>query len=264
MTMIAYLAALALALSMFATGLGMRGRDFERVASLPGATVLGLGLQSLLMPIFAALLAKAFIPASTEGFGLVLVALAPATAASHVFVGLAGGNVGLARTLTLCSSVMVLVVLSALSLGEVLYGFWPVMVLAYLLPLLLGLGVQALGRSFAVRQERRMTNYASVLTGLTALATLWEWLEWQHTLVFILSLIVAMCSGLFGWGAGRMLGVGKGEAIGLSLPMQNIALPLALAWVTQGQQMAIAPALYGVAMYLSAFVLIALWRRFRR
>ena len=117
--------------------------------------------------------------------------------------------------------------------------------------------------NLAQAMERRMMVYASALTGLTVLATLWSWFEWGHISLFFLSLTIAFCCGLFAWGAGRMLGAAKGEAIGLSLLMQNFALPLAITWVADAQKMTVAPALYAIAMYLASFVLIAVWRRFR-
>lgn len=263
MTATAYLSVVALALTMFATGLGLRGRDLQRVADMPGSTVLGLGLQSLLMPIFVALFAKAILPASSEGFGLVLVALAPATVSSHVFVGLAGGHMGLARTLTLCSSFTSLIAYFSLDLDQLFPGLLQLILLAYLLPFLLGLALPLFQPKLAQILERRMIIYASALTGLTVLVTLWSRFEWDHISLFFLSLAIALCCGLFGWGAGRMIGPGKGEAIGLSLPMQNFALPLAITWVAGVQEMTVAPALYAIAMYLASFLLIALWRRFR-
>lgn len=263
MSTIAYLGALALALTMLATGLGFRGRDLLRIGKLPGATVLGLGLQLLLLPMAAALLAKAVLPGTTAGFGLILASLAPASAASYVFVGLGGGNTGLARTLTLCSSFTILVVIAALKLDDVLFGIWPLLIIAYILPLLLGMALQILNSGFVIMLERRMTVLASVLTGLVALATLWQGLEWVHATVFFLALVIAGFAGLFGWAAGRMLGSGKGEAIGLTLAMRNFALPLAICLIASDVTVAVAPVLYAIAMYLVSFALIVMWRYVR-
>lgn len=263
MSTIAYLAAFALALTMLATGLGFRGRDLLRIGKLPGATVLGLGLQFLLLPMATALLVKAVLPVTNEGFGLILASLAPMSASSYVFVGLGGGNTGLARTLTLCSSFAVLVVIAALKLDDVLFGIWPLLILAYTLPLLLGMALQKLNSGFAIMLERRMTVGASVLTGLVALATLWQGLAWGHVTLFMLALVIAGFAGLFGWGAGRMLGSGKGEAIGLSLCIRNFALPLAICLIGCDVFVAVAPVLYAIAMYLVAFALIVMWRHVR-
>ena len=257
----AALALAAMVLTMFGTGLGLHGRDFLRVQTAPAPILIGLALQALLFPMAMALLVAGLLPAGDLAFGLSLVGLLPATAASHAFVGLAGGNIGIARSLTAWSSLTFLMVVWAIDLDEVMPHLNLVLGACYVLPLAAGMGLRQLRPQIAIRAERPVFMAGSVLTGLAVLATLW--LEWDPQVLaqFPLALLIACVAGLFGGVAGGLRGTGRGEAMGISLAMQNVVVLLALAWVAGHGGFAAGAAVYAVAMYLAVFGLMIFWRR---
>lgn len=256
------LALAAMVLTMFATGLGLHGRDFLRLRTEPGAIVIGLVLQAVLLPVAMILLLKNLLPVDFSlFFGLGLAALAPATAASHVFVGLAGGNIGVARSLTAWSSVIFLVILTAMDLARLLPGLWLVLGLGYVLPLVLGMALVARQPQIAIRAERGVFMAASVLTGVVILGTLY--LHWHVALIgqFGLALVVCLIAALFGGLAGGLGRSGKGQAIGISLAMQNATVMMAICWAAGSGWFAASSAVYAIAMYLAVIGVILFWRR---
>lgn len=255
------LALVAMVLTMFATGLGLNGRDFLRVQSAPAAILTGLALQMLLLPMAMVLLLNYLMPAESMAFGLGFAALAPATAASYVFVGLAGGNIGIARSLTAWSSVIFLVVAAAVDLAELLPRLWLVLTLGYVLPLVLGMALLALRPKIAIRVERAVFMAASVLTGVLIVGTLY--LNFHPSLLqqFGIALIVCVVAVLFGGLAGGLGGSGKGQAIGISLAMQNVTVMMAICWAAGSGWFAASSAVYAIAMYLAVVGVMLFWRR---
>ena len=255
------LALAAMVLTMFATGLGLRGRDFLRVRSEPAAILIGLALQALLLPMSMVLLLNYLLPADSMAFGLGFAALVPATAAAHVFVGLAGGNIGVARSLTAWSSVIFLVIAAAVDLAELLPNLWLVLGFGYVLPLALGMAVLALRPQIAIRGERVLFMAASVLTGVVIVGTLY--LNWHPTLIqqFGLALIVCIVAVLFGGLAGGLGGSGKGQAIGISVAMQNVTVMMAICWAAGSGWFAASSAVYAIAMYLAVIGVMLFWRK---
>lgn len=91
---------LVLALIMFGMGLGLALDDFRRVITQPGASILGLGLQVLFLPIFALLISTLLALPPAAAAGLFLVSLCPGGATSNLFSYFARGDVALSVTLT--------------------------------------------------------------------------------------------------------------------------------------------------------------------
>lgn len=259
--MLTTLALMAMAITMFATGLGLHDRELIRAYTLPVAVLIGLILQTLLLPVVAALLINATIPASAEGMGLFIVTIMPATAASHVFVGLAGGNIGLAKTLTGCSSIISLVVMSSINLENTVPDFWKPVFWLYLLPLILGISFgYIMGSPPLVRLERRLFMLGSGMTGITIVAVLLNGFGPAYVIVFFLAMLLTIIFGLLGAFAGGFVRRGIGEAIGVSVPMQNVSAAVAICLAAGLNSYAVSAAVYAIAMYLAVFGLMVFWR----
>ncbi|MFD1794399.1 hypothetical protein FQV27_08070 [Paracoccus aurantiacus] len=257
--MFALLSAITLASVMFATGLLLRAGDFRRLGDQPVPAVAGLAMQMLCLPV-AALLIGAFAGVAAEiGVGLTLLALAPATAASHVLVGLGGGNIGLSRVLTAFSTVLFLPVMLALSAGEVAAHFWPLSIAAYLVPLLLGIWIGWRNRPLAAQIERRAALAGSALTGLLAVATLiggWRQVDFALIASCLTLAGLAVLAGLLLFPRNRS----NGLTLGLSVSMQNVAVPLAIGF---GGSLGVAAAVYGIVMYVVAVAALVILRQIR-
>jgi BASS family bile acid:Na+ symporter len=98
---------IVLAAIMLAMGLSLTLNDFKRVFLHPKATLLGLILQLVLLPIIALIVAYSLSLSPIASSGLLLLALCPGGATSNLFSYLAKGNVALSVTLTAITSIFI-------------------------------------------------------------------------------------------------------------------------------------------------------------
>ncbi len=95
-----------LTLIMFAMGMTLRLENFKQVLIRPQGIMLGTGLQFLLMPLFAYILAHVFGITGDLAIGLILVGCCPGGTASNVVCYLAKGNLALSISLTMVSTLL--------------------------------------------------------------------------------------------------------------------------------------------------------------
>ena len=100
---------LALALIMFAMGLGLTGRDFARVFAQPKDFVVGAGLQLIVLPVAAFALASVWPMAGILAVGLMILAACPGGTTSNLMTLIARGDVALSISLTAVISVLAVV-----------------------------------------------------------------------------------------------------------------------------------------------------------
>lgn len=254
------LLSLSLVIVMFSAGLGLRGGDYVRLLRMPRAALTGLVLQMLFLPVWALLLRNLLAPDTEAAIGLMLTAMAPATVASHVLVGLAGGHIGLARSLSAGSTL--------LFAGWVwLTGPDPSWIFLLsglvLLPFVAGIGVAAIARDFTGRAARVLSLAASLLTGLLVLQAIFRFgaaLDMRIMLVVVALAGGAVVAAALG---ARSFAPGYSPSIGISTAMQNVAIPIVMAHFANGDAAAAVPALYGTVMYAVPFAIIILRARRR-
>lgn len=95
-----------LGIIMLSMGLTLRAQDFARILEIPGAVLVGVGLQYCVMPFSAFALAHLFKLPIDFVIGLVLVGCCPGGTASNVVCFIAKLNVALSVTLTTCSTLL--------------------------------------------------------------------------------------------------------------------------------------------------------------
>ena len=100
---------LALAVVMLGLGLGLTLADFRRVAAMPKPVIVGLTLQTLVLPGVAFLLAQVFNLPPELAVGLMLLAASPGGPTANIYSHLAKGDVALNITLTATNSLICLV-----------------------------------------------------------------------------------------------------------------------------------------------------------
>ena len=157
---------LALGVIMLGLGLGLTVEDFRRVARYPRAVLVGLALQTLLLPWAAFGLALAFRLPPELAVGLMLLAASPGGATANIYSHLARGDVALNITLTAINSVLCLLTLPLILnlalehfLGAGQYVPPPTrkiveVAVIILLPVLLGMTVRGLFPALAARAEK--------------------------------------------------------------------------------------------------------------
>src|SRR5690606_17090409 len=92
-------------------GMGLTTGDFRRVGRYPKAVLVGLGLQTLLLPWAAFGLALGLGLRPELGVGLMLLAASPGGATANIYSHLARGDVALNITLTAINSLLCLLTL---------------------------------------------------------------------------------------------------------------------------------------------------------
>jgi BASS family bile acid:Na+ symporter len=104
-----------LSVIMFGMGMTLTWANFRAIFQQPGIIALGLLLQFSVMPLAAFVISRLLVLSEALTAGMVLVGASPGGTASNVICFLAGGNVALSITLTLCSTALAIFATPALT-----------------------------------------------------------------------------------------------------------------------------------------------------
>ncbi|MEU0879352.1 bile acid:sodium symporter family protein [Lentzea sp. NPDC005914] len=263
---------LALALVMFGLGLTLTVADFARVAKYPKAAVIALVCQVVVLPAICLGLVLAFGLEGVLAVGMMLLVASPGGTSANLFSHLAGGDVALNITLTAINSVLAvftLPVVVGLSMAHFLaddaaVGLQPakfVQVFAIVLvPVAIGMVVRNRYQAWALRMNdpvRIASVVVLVLVIIAAIAQAYRQLLDNIGTLGPVALLLSILSLLVGYYVPKAFGVERGQAVASAMEIgihnATIAITLALT-VLNDETMAIAPAVYGVLMYVPAAV----------
>jgi BASS family bile acid:Na+ symporter len=270
----------AVFLIMFAIGLGLTRRDFEKALRSPRALLLGVVAQMALVPFAGLLLVAAHRPEAGLALGIVILVLCPGGAMSNLLTRLAGGDVALSVSLTAITNILSIATLPALSalaaehflgaaVGRLDIGDLVLRVaMISTVPVLLGIVLRHLAPRPCARHEAAVFRGAfiiflvlivwSILASIQELRAGMLALGWQ---LAMLSLLLLGLGFVIAW----LCGIGPPQRITLAIEtgIQNGGLGLAVGsmlWV-EGSGFplpAIPSGVYGVLMYLLTFPLVIL------
>ncbi len=260
-----------LMLIMFGMGMTLTGEDFRRVGRQPLLIAVGTGLQFLIMPLAALLVAWLLAPTPEILIGLVIVGACPGGTASNVICYLARADVALSISITMVSTLVAVVATPFLVwfyLGETI----PVPVVDMLVSLvqivLVPVTAGTLLNSFF---HARLTPVRQVFPLVSVLA-----------IVFVIGIIVAanrdsiVAGGLLvmlavmlhnamglglGYSAARLLRLDRRRArtLAIEVGMQNSGLGVALATQHFSAAAALPGALFSIWHNLSGSFLAWWW-----
>jgi BASS family bile acid:Na+ symporter len=141
---------LGLGVIMLGMGLTLSIEDFRQVVRQPRWVAIGVILQFVIMPLAGWSCAKVFGLSREASVGLLLVACCPGGTASNVICYLARAHVALSVLLTLCSTMIAVVLTPLLTMwlaGQYLpldgWGLFRSMLQVVLVPLVLGVAINA-------------------------------------------------------------------------------------------------------------------------
>ena len=261
---------LALGVIMLGLGLGLTVEDFRRVARYPRAVLVGLALQTLLLPWVAFGLALAFRLPPELAVGLMLLAASPGGATANIYSHLARGDVALNITLTAINSVLCLLTLPVILnlaleyfLGAGQYVPPPTrkiieVAVIILLPVLLGMTVRGLFPALASRAEqplRLLAILVLVLLIVVAVAQSWPVLVSYFAAVGAACLLFNLASMAAGYWAPLALRLPRGQAIAIAMEIgiHNGTLAIFIALNVLDNATSAAPAaVYSLLMFLTA------------
>lgn len=269
-----------LTLLMFNLGLSLRLEDFGKVVRHPGAIVVAMVGQLVLLPLIALGLAWTFHLPPVFFIGLVLIACCPGGSSSNVFSKLAGGDVALSVTLTALSSIITLVTIPFIMqgatqlVGESVGITLPVgnlvkqNLVLMLLPVLLGIGLHYLWPKGAAKVDKVLTKLAFPL--LLVLITIF-YIQHHRTIidnigvlglcVTVLILVAIGCSSLLS----RLVknSPEQRRTVVIEVGMQNAAQAIAIAsspLIFANEEMAIPAILYSLMMNVVLLIYVAVVR----
>lgn len=260
----------ALAVIMLGLGLDLTPNDFSRVARRPKAVVVALTCQVVLLPLVAFGLVKAFALAPLLAVGFMLLAASPGGTTANLFSHLFRGDVALNITLTAINSVLAIItlpIIANLALahfapGEASLGMQTGKLLqvfaVVLVPVLIGMAIRYRSPAFAERMDKPVRIASALFLVLViAGAMLGEKDNIGGYIkdVGLISVLFCVISLTVGYLVPKVLGMTHPEAMasGFEIGLHNSTLAIAVALtVLDSAQMAVPPAVYGVAMFFLA------------
>jgi bile acid:Na+ symporter, BASS family len=261
---------IALGVIMLGLGLGLTIEDFRRVARYPRAVLLGLFLQTGVLPWAALALALLFRLPPELAVGLMLLAASPGGPTANIYSHLAHGDVALNITLTATNSLLCLVTLPLILnlsleffLGSGQYVPPPVrkiveVALLIVLPVALGMTLRVLAPGFAARSQKPVRVLAVLVLVLLIVAVIaqeWRVLAEWFAVVGIACLLFNLVSIGVGYGAPRLLRLPRRQAIAIAMEIgiHNGTLAIYVALTVLGNAvMSIPPAIYSLMMFFTA------------
>jgi bile acid:Na+ symporter, BASS family len=261
---------LALGVIMLGLGLGLTLDDFRRVARYPRAVLIGLFLQTGVLPWAAFALALLFRLPPELAVGLMLLAASPGGATANIYSHLAHGDVALNITLTAINSLLCLLTLPIILnlsleyfLGAGQYVPPPVQKIVevasiIVLPVALGMTIRHFATAFALRMEKPIRLLSVVVLVLligAAVAQSWALLVAWFAAVGLACLLFNLVSMGTGYLAPLAIRLPKKQAIAIAMEIgiHNGTLAIFIALnVLQNAAMSVPAAIYSLLMFFTA------------
>ncbi len=261
-----------LAMVMFFMGLTLGADDFKRILRSPRPVAIGVGLQFLLMPLLAWLLANALQLPEQLAVGLILVGCCSGGTASNVICYLARGNVALSITMTMVSTI-VGVVATPLLVGLYIERSIEVDRLAMLLsivkmvlvPVAAGVVVNYF-LAHRIKVLEPLLAALSIISIALIIAIIVAVNGSGLAKIGMLSLLAVALHNTLGmagaYGCSRLLGIDlrDSRSIAIEVGMQNSGLGVALALKYFSATAALPAALFSIWHNLAGAVLAGVWR----
>lgn len=262
-----------LAVIMLGMGMTLHGSDFGIVARKPGALIVGVVAQYVVMPLTGLALAWAFQLPAEVAVGVILVGSAPGGTASNVMVYLAKGDTALSVAMTTISTLLA-PLLTPLLVLWLAGSFLPVNVGALFIsilqivvaPIIVGL----LLRKFVPRLVARLLDWMPLVSVIGITLVVLAVVAGSAAAILTTGLLIAVVVilhngfGLFlGYGAARVVGLDESarRAVSIEVGMQNSGLAAGLAAAHFTPAAALPAALFSVWHNISGSLLAAFWSR---
>jgi BASS family bile acid:Na+ symporter len=274
---------IALAIIMLGLGLSLKSDDFLRIFKYPKAVTIGLIGQLVILPIIAFAIVKVIPMPPAIAVGLIVLALCPCGPSSNMITYLAGGDVALAVTLTVFSSIITIFtipiftslavnsflgtnalakpteVIVSLPIGTTMGQIFLITVI----PIALGMYVQHQFPEISRRLEKATNKLAVGFLVLIIILLVAK--EWSKLPGFIVQAgMGVMLLNILGMAAGYAiskllnLNIAQQICIAIEVGIQNGTLAIAItAGILKDAEMAIPAAIYSLFMYLTGFAVIA-------
>jgi bile acid:Na+ symporter, BASS family len=275
---------LALFVIMVGIGLTLTTDDFRREGRRPRSAIVGSLGQLLVMPALGFAIAALLALPPALAVGLVIVAACPGGTTSNLVAYLCRANVALSIVLTVVASLVTIVTLpiaanlalawqptaSEVAISVPIARTVALLVGIVLVPVAIGMTVRRKAPARAGSLETVVSVFGAIVLvalivgiAISVRDEFWELL----TAAGPAALLLNVAGILAGIALGALARVPSGDRLtfGVELGIKNSTLGILIAATVIGsERMAIPAAVYGLLMYLSAFVLVAYGRRVAR
>lgn len=263
-----------LGMIMLGMGLTLSFDDFRNVLKRPWAIAIGVATQFLIMPTIGYSIARAMDLPPGLAAGLVLVSCCPGGTASNVIAFLAKANVALSVLMTMCSTLLA-VVLTPMLTGWLAGEFVEVNVIGLLtttfsvvlLPVLAGIFLNQFAHRY-VKPIQQISPIVSVIfivliVGFVISANKTNIINSGTTLIGSV-LLLHLLGFLFGYGSAFLLGFEEDfrRTVCIEVGMQNSGLGATLARSLADPVAPVPSAISAFIHCLLGSFLAAIWTRF--
>ena len=280
MEIVTKIAPIALALIMFALGLGLTGQDFLRVLKQPKDFIVGLICQLILLPVIAFVLIKIFNTPLELALGVMIIAAAPGGVTSNVLTKFANGDVALSVSLTAIISLISIIsvpfiVFMSADLLEIsniskeisMIGISMKMFLVVTLPVLLGMVIRKFATNF-ITSKTQMIQRISIILFAIVFAAIWVE-EWENIMSYIaqaggITLVLNIVMMIVGYYVAKFLasGIAQRKCISLECGLQNGTLAIFVASQLFNDITFLIPtAAYALIMFVTSIIFVLLVRK---
>ncbi|MEE4297395.1 MAG: bile acid:sodium symporter family protein [Wenzhouxiangella sp.] len=276
---------ISLFILMTGVGLTLRLKDFRSVLDYPRALILGTLAQIVFLPGMAFALALLLSLPPAIAVGLVVVAACPGGTTSNVFAFLGKGNLALSILMTASASLITVITLPLFANWAIglftsqaieqplqlpIVDTFIMLLVIIFLPVMLGMGLRSWKTGLAGKLEGAVSAFGMVV--LFALVILIAYQTRDHLLELLLqagpSVIALNVIGIAtGFVIARLGGhdFADGLTLAMELGIKNSTIGLTVTLTLLGSaDIAMPAALYGLLMFFSAGILVAVGRRHAR
>ncbi|MEQ3634810.1 bile acid:sodium symporter family protein [Alcanivorax sp.] len=273
-----------LAFMMFGVSLSLTGDDFRRVLKRPGAPIVGLLAQFVLLPAATCLTTWYFNVGPELALGMILVSSCPGGSFSNIMTWLGRANVAVSVSMTAVSSLAAMImtpfnfslygwlnpntrsILTDIELGSMNILILVALVLG--LPLVMGVLVGKTFPAFAKKAEKPM-RYITLMVLLLFVGVAFgnnmdAFLATANRIVGLVVLQNLLALGLGAIAAGiTRLPRGERRAITMEVGIQNSGLALAILFTffPKASEMILIAAFWGIWHLISGLLLAYWWSR---
>ena len=272
---------LALAFVMFGMGLTLTVSDFGRLLKAPKAILTGFLGQIVLLPLLTFAVCLAFELPPYIAVGIMVLAACPGGTTSNLISHIAKANLALSVSLTAISTIACVFTTPfiiqfaidyfvkenapAFSVVETVLGLIGVSIL----PVVIGMIIRRLFTGFATKTEtffRQFSMYFMLAMIVGVLVSERDNLATSFESAFLVCLTLNLSSVLMGLILAKISAASFKDSLTLAIEIgvQNAALAM-LICITflKAPDYAIAPGVYGIAMYIGP-ALLAIWAKRKR
>lgn len=267
--------AFSLIVIMFGMGLSLALRDFAAVFLKPKAIILGLVCQLVLLPLVGFALIGVFTLQADIAIGIIILAACPGGPTSNLITHLANGDTALSVSMTAaCSFITLLSIPFIINLGlqkvlgagtliqlNVLQTILQVLIVV-IVPVALGMLLNAKRPKFSLRMQKPVKRASGIFFVVVLVAIIIK----ERTTIMVnleeaglVSLSLNLITMTLGYGLAYLFRLSREQRISITIEggIQNGTLGISIATILlNNTAYAIAPAVYGVIMFLTAGLFI--------